>query len=73
MVDVGSHVRITVGGRSVEAKITRILHRGAEEHWADDSTYWDIEYDILDPAPGRGSVGRWKQNVDRGHLTLITA
>jgi hypothetical protein len=73
MIEVGSNVRITVGTRQVYGSVLRIYNRGglSQEYSPNyPNVYWDIEYEIDNPAPGRGSIGRYKQNCDGGYLSL---
>lgn len=73
MIEVGSNVRITVGRKQVYGTVTRVINRGDSNclfSAARPNIYWDIEYEIDDPAVGRGNLGRWKQNVDGGYIQL---
>ncbi len=71
---VNSNIRISIGTKQVYGRVLRIYNHGQVNYDYNSkdapNTYWDIEYEIDNPAPGRGSIGRWKQNVDGGYCQL---
>lgn len=78
MIQEGSNIRITIGTRQVYGRVKTIWNKGPEpsmdHHVLYDARqpnfYWDMEYEIDNPAPGRGNIGRWKQNTDGGYVQL---
>jgi hypothetical protein len=74
-ITVGSNVRITIGRRQIYGRITNLYNSNELTHTllyseATPGEYWDIEFTIQNPESNRGSIGRWKQNVDGGYIEL---
>lgn len=60
----GDLVCITVGSLSLNCRLEKVAA------WGDMG--WDLEYTILNPLPGHGNYGRWKQWADGGHVELLS-
>lgn len=73
-MQLGSRIRVTVGGRSRIGTVTGIYNEGVVGASFDarhPDVYWHLAYDPDEPVPGRIGPGNWKQNVDGGHVAYV--
>ena len=75
-MQAGSTIRVTIGERSITGTVMRVINIGTIGTEAFDghpNDYWDLEYEIDGTSTGMGfpKIGRWKQNVDGGHVAYV--